>query len=337
MADLQTTFLGLKLKNPLIIGASNLVSNIDNLKQMEEAGAAAIVYKSLFEEQIQLERLELDDSMEEYNNRNAEMTSLFPDIEHAGPSEHLMNLRLARESINIPLIASLNCVNNETWIEYAKLIQETGVDAIELNFYYVPRESKIDGKAIVNQQLEVLKALKETSKIPVGVKLSPFYANPINIIKQMDEAGADGFILFNRFLQPDIDIEQGVHVNHFTSSSQEENKLPMRFAGLLFNKIEGTITCNSGIHNAKDVVKMIMAGADNVQVVSTVYQNKIEYISIILKEIKDWMDAKNYKSFEDFRGLLSQKNVKDPFIYKRAQYIDMILKSSEIFKRYQLH
>ena len=182
MADLKTKYLGIELKNPIIAGASNLVSNRDNLKQMEEAGAAAIVYKSLFEEQIQLEKLELDEDLSEYKERNAEMISLFPDLEHAGPSEHLMNLRLAKESVSIPLIASLNCVFTETWVEYAKLIQETGVDALELNFYYVPLDAKLDGRNIVDQHLEILKSVKQALKIPVSVKLSPFYANPINVI-----------------------------------------------------------------------------------------------------------------------------------------------------------
>jgi dihydroorotate dehydrogenase (fumarate) len=337
MADLRTTYLGLKLKNPIIVGASNLVSNIDNLKRMEEAGAAAIVYKSLFEEQIQLERLEMDETLSEYENRNAEMTSIFPDLEHAGPSEHLMNLRLAKESISIPLIASLNCINLETWTEYAKLIQETGVDALELNFYYVPRSAQHEGKSIIDQQLEVLKKLKEFIKIPISVKLSPFYANPLHVIKQMDQSGADGFVLFNRFLQPDIDIEQQIHINHFSASSSEENRLPLRFAGLLFGNVESSICCNSGIHTSKDVTKMIMAGADAVQVVSTVYQNKIDYLSTMLIELNSWMDAKNYKTLNDFKGKLSQKNVKDPYIYKRAQYIDMLIKSSEIFKKYPVH
>ena len=337
MADLKTTYLGLELKNPIIAGASNLVSNVDNLKRMEDAGAAAIVYKTLFEEQIQLERLEFEEELTAYRERNAEMINLFPDIEHAGPSEHLMNLRLAKESVKIPLIASLNCVFNETWLEYAKLIQDTGVDAIELNFYAVPRDFKIDEKSIVNQQIEILKTIKQALKIPVSLKISSFYANPLNVIKQFDQHGADGVVLFNRLLQPDIDIDSEKHINHFSSSTSEENLLPLKFAGLLFENVIGSICCNSGIHTGKDVAKMIMGGADCVQVVSALYKNKIAYLNVMVKELNDWMDSKNYKKLNDFKGKLSQKKVNDPYIYKRAQYIDIILKTSDLFKKYQVH
>jgi dihydroorotate dehydrogenase (fumarate) len=337
MADLRTTYLGIPLKNPIIVGASNMVNNIDNLKRMEDAGAAAIVYKSLFEEQIQLERLEMDEDMTEYNERHAEMTTLFPDIEHAGPSEHLMNLRMAKEKVSIPVIASLNCIFPDTWIEYAKLIEQTGVDAIELNFYYVPRDFTTSSKEIIDQQLNILKIVKENIKIPVSVKLSAFYANPLSAIKQMELQGASGFVLFNRFLQPDIHIDRQAHVNHFTPSNPEENKLPLRFAGLLYGNISASICCNSGIHNADDVIKMILAGADCVQVVSALYKNKIEHISIILAVLEKWMEHKNYNSLNDFKGLLSANKVNDPFIYKRAQYIDILLKSGEIFKKYKLH
>jgi dihydroorotate dehydrogenase (fumarate) len=336
MANLQTSYLGLELKNPMIVGASDMVNNVDNLKKMEDSGAAAIVYKSLFEEQIQLERMELDDSLTEYEERHAEMVTLFPNIEHAGPSEHLMNLRMAKESVNIPVIASLNCIFKDTWIEYAKLIEETGVDAIELNFYSVPRDAKLDGKTINDQQIEIVKAIKEHAKIPVSIKLSPFYANPIHLIKYLDEAGADGFVLFNRFMNPDIDIKSETHVNTFTPSSQEENRLPLRFAGLLYGHVGGSICCAGGIHTGEDAVKMILAGADCVQVVSILYNNKIDYIQTILKDINYWMDSKNYKSLKDFQGKLSNKNVHDPLIYKRAQYIEMVLKSSELFNKDRL-
>jgi dihydroorotate dehydrogenase (fumarate) len=334
MANLKTRYLGIELKNPIIAGASNLVSNPDNLKKMEDAGVAAIVYKSLFEEQIQLERLELDEELSEYKERNAEMISLFPDLDHAGPKEHLINLRSAKESVSIPIIASLNCMFTETWIEYAKLIQETGVDALELNFYFVPREAITDGKDLVNQQLDILKIVKQTIKIPVSIKLSSYYSNPVNVINQLDKAGANGFVIFNRFLQPDINLNDETFINHFSTSLNEESLVPLRFAGLLYGNIKASICCSSGIHEGSDVVKMILAGADCVQVVSTLYRNKISHLVKMLKDFSDWMDLKNYKSLDDFKGKLSQKNVNDPFIYKRAQYIDILTRTSEIFKKY---
>jgi dihydroorotate dehydrogenase (fumarate) len=334
MVDLKTKYLGLDLKNPVILGASNLVTKIDNLKRAEEAGASAIVYKSLFEEQIQLESAQLDDQLEEYNERNAEMVKLFPSIEHAGPEEHLVNLRKVKETLGIPVIASLNAIYTESWIDYAQQLEQTGVDALEFNFFYIPRDTQTDGRDINNQQLEIIKAVKPKIKLPISIKLSPFYANPLNVVSQMDKLGVDGFVLFNRLFQPDIDIEKEQHFSPFSLSSPEDNKLSLRFAGLLYGTIGASICSNTGIFSGADVIKMILAGADCVQVVSTVYKNKIEYISTILKDLQTWMESKNYKNLDAFRGKLSQKNTNDPFVYKRAQYIDLLLKSDQIFKKH---
>lgn len=334
MVDLKTKYLGLDLKNPVILGASNLVTKIDNLKRAEEAGAAAIVYKSLFEEQIQLESAQLDDQLEEYNERNAEMVKLFPSMEHAGPEEHLVNLRKVKETLGIPVIASLNAIYTESWIDYAQQLEQTGVDALEFNFFYIPRDTQTDGRDINNQQLEIIKAVKPKVKLPISIKLSPFYANPLNVVSQMDKLGVNGFVLFNRLFQPDIDIEKEQHFSPFSLSSPEDNKLSLRFAGMLYGTIGASICSNTGIFSGADVVKMILAGADCVQVVSTIYKNKIEHISTILKDLQMWMESKNYKNLGAFRGKLSEKNTNDPFVYKRAQYIDLLLKSDQIFKKH---
>ncbi len=334
MVDLKTKYLGLDLRNPVILGASNLVTKIDNLKRAEEAGAAAIVYKSLFEEQIQLESAQFDDQLEEYNERNAEMVKLFPSIEHAGPEEHLVNLRKVKETLGIPVIASLNAIYTESWIDYAQQLEQTGVDALEFNFFYIPRDTQTDGRDVNNQQLEIIRAVKPKIKLPISIKVSPFYANPLNVVSQMDKLGVDGFVLFNRLFQPDIDIEKEQHFSPFNLSSPEDNKLSLRFAGMLYGTIGASICSNTGVFSGADVVKMILAGADCVQVVSTVYKNKIEYISTILKDLQTWMESKNYKNLAAFRGKLSQKNTNDPFVYKRAQYIDLLLKSDQIFKKH---
>ena len=336
MINLKTKYMGIELKNPLIVGASFLVTETDNLKKIEEAGASAIVYKSLFEEQIQLERVQLDNELDEYTERHAEMLTLFPHIEHAGPEEHLHNLRKARESVSIPFFASLNAIYKETWVEYAKLIEQTGVDGIELNFYAVPKSHENNALEIEKQQLEVLKEIKKSVKIPVSVKLSPFYTNPLNFIHQLDKAGVDAFVLFNRFYQPDIDINSISHTASHGLSSADENKLPMRYAGLLYSYIAASICCSRGIHQGVDVIKMILAGADAVQVVSTIYQNKIPHISKMLKDIEGWMYEKNFSSITDFKGVLSKKNTNDPFVYQRAQYIDLLLKSDVLFNKYAL-
>jgi dihydroorotate dehydrogenase (fumarate) len=336
MANLSTHFMGLQLKNPVIVGASNLVTDIDNCRKMEDAGAAAIVYKTLFEEQIELERLQLNEELNQYNERHAEMISLFPNIEHAGPRQHLSHLKKVVNAVHIPVIASLNCTFDETWVEYARQLENTGINALELNFYYVPGDFKRDGKIIVNEQLDVISDVKKNVKIPVSVKLSPFYTNALMVIQNMYYAGADGFVLFNRMFQPDIDLETEEHSFPYNLSHEEDNRLPMRFAGLLHGEIRGSLCANTGIFTGKDVAKMILAGADCVQVVSTIYKNGIDQIGKILEELNGWMDHKKYDSIDAFKGKLSRKNQKDPFSYRRAQYIDILMKSEEIFKKYPM-
>jgi len=333
MTNLKTNYMGLELKNPIVVGANNLVTNVNSLKQMEEAGAAAVVFKSLFEEQIQLEAAQMDDEMDEYAERHAEMTSLFPTMEHAGPREHLMNVQNARKALSIPLIASLNAIYNETWLEYAKLLEDKGVDGLELNFYSVPRNPDVSGEDIIKDQIEILKKIKSSISIPVSVKLSPFYANPLNVINRMDKAGVDAFVLFNRIFQNEIDLDNEKFVVDFPLSEAFENKLPLRYAGLLYAQVNASIVSNTGIQQGTDAVKMILAGADAVQVVGTLYKNKVQHISKMLKDIEAWMEGKGYKSLKDFRGKLSNKEINDPFIYKRAQYVDLLLKSEELFKK----
>ncbi len=334
MSSLKTKYLGIDVKSPVIVGASNMVTDLDNIKMAEDAGAGAIVYKSLFEEQIQLESFQLEDELDEYNERHAEMIRLFPDIKHAGPEEHLMNLSKAKETLSIPVIASLNAIYKESWIDYAKQIQKTGVDALELNFYAVPRDFNETCNTIVAHQIDVLKAVKAEVNIPISIKLSPFYANPLNVISKMDEIGIDGLVLFNRLFQPDIDVEKEEHFTSFHLSTSEDNRLPLRFAGLLYNKLKADIISSTGIFTGADVAKMILAGANSVQVVSTLYKNKISYLRTIISDLEAWMDKKGYNSLDDFRGKLSQKSINDPFVYKRAQYIDLLLKSGDLIKGY---
>ena len=336
MANLTTKYMGLTLKNPVIAGASNLVKEIDNIKKMEEAGAAAIVYKTLFEEQIELERLQLSEELNQYNERHAEMISLFPDIEHAGPAEHLLHLRRTVEAVTIPVIASLNCTFEETWIDYAKAIEQTGVNAIEMNFYSVPGDFKKEEKHIVNEQLEVINHVKKNLRILVSVKLSFFYTNAFNVIQMMYFEGADGFVLFNRLFQPDIDIDKEEHHYPYHISHEGDNRIALRYIGLLFGEINGSLCANTGIFTGKDVIKMLLAGADCVQVVSTLYKNGIQHISAILGEIDAWMEQKQYESIDRFQGKLSKRKMKDPMAYKRAQYVDILMKSEEIFKKYPM-
>lgn len=336
MADLSTNYMGIKLKNPIVIGANNMVKNPHSLKKWEVEGAAAIVYKSLFEEQIQLESLEMQETIEEYSERHAEMTSLFPNIEHAGPKEYLVNLKAAKETVSIPLIASLNAIYKETWLEYAQLIEETGVDGLELNFYAVPGDFEKSANDIEGEQIAILKAVKQKVKIPVSVKLSPFYSSPLQFIRKLDEAGADSLILFNRLFQPEIDVFNEKHFFPYDLTSQSDNKLALRFAGLLHDQIDASIAAAGGIYYGEDVIKMILAGADVVQIVSTLYKNKTGIINKLIEELESWMDKKNYATINDFKGKLSKKKLNDPFAYKRAQYIDILMNSDNIFKKYPM-
>ncbi len=331
MANLTTKHMGISLKNPIILGSSNLVGNVDNLKKAEDAGIAAIVYKSLFEEQIQLEDYDLGNQLEAYDERHAEMINLFPNMEHAGPKEHLLNLRKAKESVSVPLIASINALYKESWVDYAKQIEETGVDGLELNFFAVPRDMNRSGHDIIAGQLEFLKAVKNAVKIPVSVKLSPFYTNILKTVVDLNEAGADGFVLFNRLFEPDIDVEAEKHASPWNLSTPGDHRLAVRYIGLLYDNVKGSLVANNGVYEGTDVVKMILAGADAIEAVSTIYHNGIRHIPVMLKELEEWMDRKGYAAIDEFKGKLSAKTINDPFVYKRAQYIDMILKSEDYF------
>ncbi|WP_163323066.1 dihydroorotate dehydrogenase-like protein [Draconibacterium mangrovi] len=336
MANLTTTYMGVELKNPLILGASNLVSKPDVIKQIEEAGIGAIVYRSLFEEQIQLESLQMDELLSEYENRNAEMTDLFPGLEHAGPKEHLYNLEKLVKSVDVPVFASLNAIYEPTWVEYAQELEKTGVAGLEINLYAVPGYFEVTGESIEDKQVQIVKAIKQVVKIPVSVKMSLFYTNPLNFIKKVDEAGADGYVLFNRFFQPEIDIEKEEYFYPWELSNPKDHMIGLRYAGLLYGNVEGSVCISRGIYDANDVIKMLLAGADVVQMVSTIYRNSPSVVSDILMDINKWMDDKGYKSLDDFRGKLSRKNMKDPFAYQRAQYVDILTKSEDIFKKYPM-
>ncbi len=334
MAKLSTNYMGLELKNPLVVGACNLSMETDLARKMEDAGASAIVFKSLFEEQINLERLQFEEELSEYTERHAEMISLFPGLKHAGPEEHLDKLSKLKKALDIPVIGSLNCIHQDTWVEYAVEMEKTGVDGLELNFYASPGNLEISSDDVEKEQLQVLKEVKSKVGIPVSVKLSPFYTNTLSLIRRMDQVGVAGFVLFNRLFQPDIDLKSEDHHFPFNLSQPNDYRLPLRFAGLLYKEIKGSICSNTGVFTGEDMVRMILAGADCVQVVSTVYKNKVPYLSQMLKDLTAWMNDKGFASVEDFRGKLSKANTKDPYAYQRAQYVDLLMKPFELLKKY---
>jgi dihydroorotate dehydrogenase (fumarate) len=337
MANLKTTYMGIGLKNPIIVGANNLITDLKNAKAIEEAGAAAIVYKSLFEEQIQLESYEMDMQMEAYNERNAEMTTLFPEMDHAGPKEFLMNLKKIKQGLSIPVFGSLNCVNRETWVVWAKEIEQTGVDGLELNFYHVPYDFNMEEGVIIEEQISIAKEVVKALKIPVAVKLSPFYTNPLNFIHRLDAVGVKAVVMFNSLFQPDIDTKNLKLVFKYKFSHEEDNRLPLRYTGLAYGHLKANICTSRGIFTGTDVTKMILAGADSIQMVSAIYKNGFGAITKALEELEGWMKEKNFKTLSEFRGKISKSNIRSPFAYRRAQYIDILLHSDDVLKEHSLH
>lgn len=332
MINLATNYMGIELKNPIIAGASSMSADLNSLIKLEKAGAAAVVYKTLFEEQINLESAQFDDQLEAMGGLHAEMTSLYPKLQHAGPESHLVNLRKAKETLGIPVFASLNCLYDNTWIEYARLIEKTGVDGIELNFYFVPGDFEADGHLLEEAHLDLVKSIKSKISIPVSVKLSSFYSNPLNFISRLDKVGVNGLVIFNRMFEPEINVQEVKQSAPYYLSHEGDYRLALRYAGLLYGNVNAQICGNTGIYQGNDVVKMILAGADCVQVVSTLYKHKPDHIATMLNDIETWMESKKYTSIAGFKGKLSKKELKDPFVYKRGQYVDLLLGSDELIK-----
>lgn len=328
--------MGLELDSPVIVGACDLAENPANLKRIEKAGAGALVYKSLFEEQIQLEDLRLYNLLETYNERNAEMTQVFPGTTYAGPEEFLEKLKRAKKNLGIPVIGSLNAVFESTWVIYAEGIEDTGVDGLELNFFNVPFSVDKTGEEIENGQIRIVEQIVKAVKIPVSVKLSPYYSNLLNFVGRLSKTGIRGVVLFNKFFQPDIDLDTMKHTSPWNLSNEKEYRLALRYSGLLYGEGLGQVGAGCGVMEGDDAIKLLLAGAQAVQVVSTLYKNGIDRIDEINSSILAWMNYRGYSSIDEFRGLLSRKNTVNPSIYKRAQYIDMMLNSGKLINKLEI-
>jgi len=325
MADISTEYMGLQLKNPIIAGASSLTSQMESIRKLEDSGVGALVIKSLFEEQIQLESYRMQQELQKNNDLHAEMVNIFPNLEHAGPEDHLRWTRKAKEESSIPVIASLNAVNRSTWIDYARKFEETGVDALELNFYRLPVEFDVDARTVEKEQLDAVTEVIQNVKIPVSVKLSPYYSSPLYFIRQLDKVGVKGFVLFNRLFQPSINIQREENDYSINLSNSNDYRLGLRFAGLLHGQIEGDVCASNGINSTENLIKVLLAGADAAQMVSALYSHSMVIIPKILGELKEWMEDKNYGKIGDFKGKLSYMNNAKPEIYTRAQYAKALL------------
>jgi dihydroorotate dehydrogenase (fumarate) len=325
--DLSTTYLGLNLKSPLIVGAAApLTEDIDNLKRMEDAGAAAVVLHSLFEEQIRGERLELHHHSEYGTHSFAEALSYFPEPEvfHVGSEEYLNHIRQAKEQTDLPIIASLNGSTMGGWTNYAQQIQEAGADALELNIYAIPTDIYTPAATIEEGYLEIVRSVRSAVSIPLAVKLSPYFTSLGHMAKQLSDSGANGLVFFNRFYQPDINIEELEVQPHVLLSTPQDLRLPMRWIAILYGRIQADLVATSGVHKAGDVLRMLMAGARATQLVSVLLRHGIGHLKAIEEDLIDWLDEHEYHSVRQLQGSMSQIHCPDPTEFERAQYMKAV-------------
>lgn len=321
--DLSTNYMGLNLRNPLVASASPLTSDLDTLKHLEDKGIAAVILESVFEEQIRKEGEGLDHFLSYGTESFAEALSYFPPQDNFsfGPDEVLEHIRRAKAALSIPVIASLNGVSVGGWMDYARKMQEAGADALELNIYYIPTDPSLSGEEVERMYEEDVKTVKAAVTIPLAVKLSPFFSNLAHTAKRLDDAGADALVLFNRFYQPDIDLETLEVVPNLVLSTPHEMRLPLRWVAILHGRIRADLAATSGIHRAEDVLKMLMAGANVTMMASALLLHGVERVAEILKGMRAWMEEKEYVSVRQMIGSLSQKCCPEPSAFERANYM----------------
>ena len=325
--DITTNYLGLQLRSPLVVGAAApLTEDLDNIKRMEDAGAAAVVLHSLFEEQLREEKFELQHHLEYGTESFAEALTYFPEPEvfHVGASEYLKHISQAKKMVNIPIIASLNGSTIGGWTQYAKELETAGADALELNIYNIPTNMDMTGEQIEQNYISILQAVKSEVNIPVSIKLSPFFSNMANMSKKLVEVGANGLVLFNRFYQPDINIEELEVVTNVLLSTPQAMRLPMRWIAILYGRLEVDFAATSGVQKGQDAIKMIMAGANVTQVVGALLRHGINQIKVIETDMINWMEEHEYESITQMRGSMSQINCPNESEFERAQYMKAI-------------
>jgi len=324
--DLTTSYMGLKLRSPLAAAASPLSEEIATLRQLEDAGASAVVLYSLFEEQLRRESAELDYHLQHGTESFAEALSYFPEISEfrTGPEDYLEHIEKAKQAVKLPIIASLNGSTLGGWTAYAKQIQHAGADALELNIYSIPADADATAADVEAMYLDILKAVKKEVTIPVAVKLSPFFTNFANVAHRLAQAGADGLVLFNRFYQPDIDLENLEVKPNVLLSTPMAMRLPLRWIAILYGRISSSLAATSGIHRASDALKMLMAGADVTMLCSALLRHGPGHITTVERDMVAWLEQHEYESVQQLKGSLSQKNCDDPSSFERAQYMRAI-------------
>jgi len=326
MIDLSTKYLGLELKNPLVVSASPLSEELDNIRRMEDAGAAAVVMHSLFEEQIVVESQLLDRSLSAGTESFAESLTYFPDLTsyNLGPEGYLDHLRKAKQAVGIPVIGSLNGISLGGWTEYAKKIEEAGADALELNIFYISTDTEMSGEQVEQRYCELAAHVKASVKIPVAVKLGLYFSSMPNLAKRLDAAGVDALVLFNRFYQPDFDLENLEVVPNLILSSSYELLLRLHWVAILYSHVKADMAVTGGVHSAKDVLKAMMAGARVAMMTSALLKHGIQHLTGVRDELAAWMEEHEYESIRQMQGSMSQRAVSDPAAFVRANYVKVL-------------
>jgi dihydroorotate dehydrogenase (fumarate) len=326
MMDLSTTYLGLNLKNPLVASASPMSRKVERAQRLEEAGIAAIVMYSLFEEQIIHESLELDHFLTRGSHSSAEALSYLPDsgTYALGPQKYIEHLTALKKALKIPVIGSLNGVSKGGWVDYARFIQDGGADALELNLYYLPTDSALTASDVESAQIDLVAAVKANLKIPLAVKLSPYYTSLPNFAKRLAEAGADGLVLFNRFYQPDFDLDNLDVIHNLDLSTSADLRLPLRWISILHGHVTADLALTSGIHTAQDALKAMMAGAKVAMMASTLLHEGERAVPSMLNEMGWWMQTHEYESIRQMQGSMSRKSVAEPAAFERANYMKVL-------------
>lgn len=323
---LQTSYMGLKLNSPIVVSACTLSEKLDNILKMEDSGAGAVVMFSLFEEQIRREEAQFEGVLNTTSNAFAEAADFFPDLDdfNVGVDEYMEHLRKAKERTRIPIIGSLNGITNEGWIDYSRQMEQAGADAIEVNIFFIPADIHLSSSAVEHRYLNIIEAIKNSVKIPVAVKLNPYFSATGNMALRMQDAGADALVLFNRFYQPDFDITQLTIINDLHYSVATEIRLPLLWIALLYQKVKLSLAATTGVQSVVEVVKYLLAGADAVMTASTLYKNGIGYLNDMNRDLDNWMNMMGFENLAAFKGSMSQQNVSDPTAFERANYIKIL-------------
>lgn len=323
---IQSSYMGLQLDSPIVVSACTLSEQTDNIVKMEDNGAGAVVLFSLFEEQIRKEEARFKGVMSETSYTFPEALDYFPDLDdfNVGTDEYMENIRKAKERVDIPIIGSLNGITNEGWIDYSKQMEEAGADGIEVNIFFIPGDISMSSAEVEHRYLNIITSIKQTVKIPVAVKLNPYFSATGNMSLRMKNAGADALVLFNRFYQPDFDINELVIKTDLHYSESSEIRLPLLWIALLYGKVNLSLAATTGVQSAIEVIKYILAGADVVMTASSLYKNGIPYLKTMNKELQDWMYMMGFDNIAAFKGSMSQQHIADPTAYERSNYIKIL-------------